>query len=247
MSRRTARVLLIGAPLAIVALVASLAGVIVARAGHEPGSYRSDAPDYGRAPSFTLTDQHGHRVDSASLAGTVQVVAYLFPYCRTYCPTITHTLVELERDLRQEGLFGSRVRFTIFNVDPSGSGPREMRTFLRQYGVAPGDRGWTYLTGPPAEIRRVVRGGYHVYFARVSLAEERRRIARERASGLYTDVPEQRNPLADRRHVGYDIVHNDYVELVAPGGRISAIFDGNQVAEGRLFRAVRGLAVPNSG
>jgi cytochrome oxidase Cu insertion factor (SCO1/SenC/PrrC family) len=239
------RTLLVGVPIAIVALAASLAGVIVARASHEPGTYRSNRPDYGAAPTFTLTDQNGRRVSSASLAGGVQVVSYLFPYCRTYCPTITHTLVQLQDDLRQEGLFGSKVRFTIFNVDPTGSGPPEMRQFLKQYGVDPSDRGWEYLTGSLADVTRVVRGGYHVYFSKISLAAERRQIAREKAQGLYTDVPEQPNALAERRKVDYDIVHNDYVELVGPDGRIDQIFNGNQVSEGRLFDAVRRLAVPN--
>ena len=246
MSRRMTRTLLVGVPLAIVALAASLAVVIVARAQHQPGTYTSNRPDFGAAPSFDLVDQRGRHVSSASLDGTTQVVTYLFPYCRTYCPTITHTLVQLQDDLRQEGLFGSKVRFTIFNVDPTGSGPREMRAFLRQYGVDPADPGWEYLTGSLADITRVVRGGYHVYFSKISLAAERREIAREKAQGIYTAVPEQPNALAERRHVDYDIVHNDYVELVAPGGRITQIFTGNQVSEGRLFDAVRQVAVPNS-
>jgi cytochrome oxidase Cu insertion factor (SCO1/SenC/PrrC family) len=239
------RVLLVGVPVAIIVLALSLGAVIVARAQHQPGSYQSNQPNYGVAPTFSLVDQNGRHVSSAALAGEVQVVTYLFPYCRTFCPTVTHTLVQLQEDLRQEGLFGSKVRFTIFNVDPTGAGPAQMRAFLKQYGVHPQDKGWEYLTGPLAEIQRVVKGGYHVYFSKISLTAERREIAREKAQGIYTDVPEQPNPLAERHKVDYDVVHNDYVELVAPDGSIRQIFNGDQVSEGRLFTAVRALAVPN--
>lgn len=246
MSRRTVRALLVGVPLALVALAASLAIVIVARAQHRPGTYASQRPDYGHAPSYTLTDQLGRRVSSSAFAGKVQVVSYLFPYCTTYCPTVTHTLVQLQKDLAQEGLFGRRVQFVIFNVDPAGSGPREMREFLRQYGVDPASPGWTYLTGPPAQVRHVVHDGFHVYYSKVSLRQEAKDIARERAQGTYTEVPEQPNPLADRKHVDYDVVHNDYIEVVDADGRISSYFDGNQVSEGRLFQTVREATLASS-
>lgn len=245
MSPRTTRALLIAVPLLVVAIAVSFGAVIVARAHHQPGSYHPDPPSYGTAPSYTLVDQNGARVSSKQFAGKVQVVTYLFPYCTTYCPTITHTLVQLQHDLSQEGLFGSRVQFVAFNVDPTGSGPREMRTFLRQYGVDPRAPGWEYLTGSLPQIRHVVRDGYHVYFSKVSLRQEAKDIAREKAQGTYTDVPEQPNALAKRRHVGYDIVHNDYIEVVGTDGRIVSYFDGNQVSEARLFGAVRRAAVPN--
>jgi protein SCO1 len=238
-SRRTVRALLVGVPLAVVAVAASLAIVIVARAQHQPGAYRSTRADYGHAPTYALTDQLGRRVSSTAFDGRVQVVSYLFPYCKTYCPTITHTLVQLQHDLAQAGLFGGKVQFVIFNVDPAGAGPAEMRTFLQQYGVDPAAPGWHYLTGTPAEVRRVVHDGFHVYYSRVSLKQEAKDIARERAQGTYVEVPEQPNALADRKHVDYDVVHNDYIEVVDPDGQISAYFDGNQVSEGKLLQAVR--------
>ncbi|MFL6137686.1 MAG: SCO family protein [Frankiaceae bacterium] len=238
-SRRTVRALLVGVPLAVVAVAASLAVVIVARAQHQPGSYRSDQADYGHAPAYSLTDQLGRTTPSTEFAGKVQVVSYLFPYCRTYCPTITHTLVQLQRDLAQAGLFGGKVQFVIFNVDPAGAGPREMRAFLEQYGVDPATPGWHYLTGDPQQVRRVVHDGYHVYYSKVSLRQEAKDIARERAQGTYVEVPERPNALADHKHVGYDVVHNDYIEVVDPDGRISSYFDGNQVSEARLLQTVR--------
>jgi cytochrome oxidase Cu insertion factor (SCO1/SenC/PrrC family) len=245
LSPRSTRALLVGVPVVVVALVASLAAMIVAHAQHQPGTYRPATPDYGRAPAYTLVDQNGERVSSAEFAGKVQVVAYLFPYCTTYCPTITHTLVELQKDLAQEGLFGSRVQFVVFNVDPAGSGPAQMRAFLRQYGADPRSPGWHYLTGSLAQVRHVVHDGFHVYFRKVSLRDEEKAIAREKANGTYTPVAAQSNPLAERKHVDYDIVHNDYIEIVDTSGRITGIFDGNQASEGRLFTAVRKAAVPN--
>jgi protein SCO1 len=240
-SRRTTRVLLVGVPLLVVAVALSLGAVIVARAQHQPGSYRSERPDFGRTPSYTLVDQNGRRVSSAAFAGKLQVVSFLFPYCTTYCPTTTHTLLQLSDDLARTGL-GSAVRFVILNVDPAGAGPAEMREFLRQYGVDPDSPKWSYLTGTPAQIRHVVHDGYHVYFSKVSLRQEARDIARQRALGTYTEVTPQPNPLAKRKHVDYDVVHNDYIEVVGPDGRILEYFDGNDVSEAKLLAAVRRAA-----
>lgn len=239
MTRRMSRLLLVGLPLLLVVLVGSFAAVIVALSRHEPVTYRSATPDYGRAPSYALQDQNGRRVSSAEFAGKVQVVSYLFPYCTTYCPTTVQTLVRLRRELAAAGLFGSRVQFVIFNVDPAGSGPAELRTFLRQYGVDPTERGWAYLTGTPRQIREVVHDGFHVYYDKVSLREQAREIARQRALGTYTDRPRQPNALAEKAEVDYDVVHNDYLQIVAPDGRILQILDGNKATAAGLSRAVR--------
>ena len=55
------------------------------------------------------------------------VVTYLFPYCTTFCPAVTHVLTELEADLKTAGLNGKRVQIVAFNVDPENTGPKEMR------------------------------------------------------------------------------------------------------------------------
>jgi hypothetical protein len=43
-----------------------------------------------------------------------------------------------------------------------------MRIFLQQYGWRPDDSAMEFLTGTPKQIRRVVTGGFHIAYQRVS-------------------------------------------------------------------------------
>ena len=237
MSTRVVRTMLVAVPLLIIAIVGSL-GYVAAQA--KPGNYVSGRLDLGTAPAWTLTDQNGKTVSSADFQNKVMVVTYLFPYCTTFCPSETHVLAELEADLRSAGLNGKRVQMVAFNVDPEATGPAQMRTFLQQYGVSPSDPGWSYVTGSLADIQHVVQNGYGVYFEKILRTDEAKQIAREKQLGTYTPEPEVANPLFDLAKPDYDIVHNDQIDVVAPGGKISKIFSaGAAVSETDLYAAVQ--------
>lgn len=216
---------------AIVAIAAVL-GVAMARSGRGGGTTAAGSAgrvsnasvDYGSAPDYTLTDQNGREVSSRDFAGKVRVVSFLFPYCTTYCPVIGRTLVQLDHELAARHLTG-KVEIVAFNVDPGGSGPKQMREFWKQYGGDPASPTFAYLTGDPKQVRHIVYDGFHVYYKKVEGEEE---------------GPQQPNPLATRAHVDYDITHNDSVEVVGPDGRIRKIFDqGDQVSVEALMSAVR--------
>jgi len=193
------------------------------------------------APHYVLTDQMGRSVDSTSFDGDVQIVTFLFPYCTTYCPLIAADLVQFELVLKGTDL-AKRVRIVAFNVDPAGSGPAQMRAFMREYGWNPSDTRWEFLTGSPSAIRRVVTGGYMISFERESLADEAREEAKERAAGEYVPQPEVQNEVAQRANVDYDIVHNDALEIVGPDGRIYKIFeDAEKVTSEQLLATIHAI------
>jgi cytochrome oxidase Cu insertion factor (SCO1/SenC/PrrC family) len=236
-STRVVRTLLVAVPLLI---VTSVGGLGYAAYQGRPGNYVSSKTEYGNAPSWTLTDQNGKTVSSDSLAGKVQVVSYMFPYCRTFCPAMTHVMAALEADLKDAGLAGKRVQLVAFNVDPANTGPTQMRTFLQQYGVSPTDPAWTYVTGTPAQIQHVVNDGYHVFFQQISLADESKQIAKEKQEGTYTPETPVPNALQAKAKPDYDIVHNQQIDVVAPDGHIAALFSaGASVSETDLYEAVQ--------
>ena len=224
-------------------LIGVVAGALFGyRLGGMHGGGRSALPVLGRAPAFTLTNQLGATVSSQQFAGKVQIVTFLFPYCTSYCPIIATHLVALEQTLRQMHWLGSKVVLVTFNVDPAGAGPKQLREFLAEYGADARDPGWQFLTGTQAAMRRVVRDGYHVSYQRVSLAQENREIAREQRAGTYIPEPQALNPLADRAHVDYDVVHNDLLALVDAHGRIRKLYqNADVVSEQRLIRAIERL------
>ena len=155
-------------------------------------------------------------------------------------------LVGFENLLAATPLAG-RVEVVAFDVDPGGTGPRQMRAFLREYGWNPADPRWQYLTGRPTQIRRIVTGGYHVNYQKVQ----------DSAPGGGTSAPASTpalaaagtdpqpivaNPLAQRADVDYDITHEDVMMIVDPQGRVRRIYDqADAVGAERLLREVRSV------
>ena len=225
---------------AVLLLIAGGAGGwLLASSAQRPATQA--LPVLGKAPQFRgLTNQLGESVDSSRFAGKVQVVTFLFPYCTTYCPLIVAHLAGLESTLKLAGL-QDRVEVVAYNVDPAGTGPAQMREFLRQYGWNPYDPGLQFLTGTPQEIHRVVVGGYHVAYQKVPGG------AQAGGGPELTPQPEVVNELAARAQVGYDIVHNDALEIVDPQGRIRAFYaQADVVSNPRLLGDVESLLPPRS-
>ena len=224
-----------------VALAGGLGYSLGRRRPQTSGPAGAQLPVLRAAPHYVLSNQLGQRVDSTSFEGKVQIVTFLFPYCTTYCPLVAANLVRFEHDLKGTDL-ASRVRIVAFNVDPEGSRAPQLRAFMREYDWDPRDTHWQFLTGSPSDVRRVVYRGFMVYYKKESLALEAREAARERARGTYLPQPTVVNPLAEKANAGYDIVHNDVLEIVGPRGNIREIFDdAERVSEQELFAAVRAL------
>jgi protein SCO1/2 len=213
-------------------LAGGVGGWLLARSARHPGPRA--LPVLGQAPQYRgLTDQRGDAVDSSRFAGKVQVVTFLFPYCTTYCPLIAAHLAGLESTLELAGL-NEEVEVVAFNVDPEGSGPAQMSTFLEEYGWDPHDRHIEFLTGAPREIRRVVTGGYHVAYQKDS--------GESGGGPALNPQPEVVNPLAVRAHVDYDIVHNDALEIVDGKGRIRKVYEqADVVSNARLLGVIKAL------
>jgi len=221
--------------LALVLLLAGgVAGWLIAQETRAPAP--KVPPVLGPAPEFRgLTNQLGESVDSSRLKGKVQVVTFLFPYCTTYCPLIAAHLAGLESTLALAGL-QDRVEIVAYNVDPAGAGPAQMRSFLKEYGWHPNDPSLQFLTGTPQQIHRVVVGGYHVAYDKVPDGTD------QGGGPELTPQPEVVNKLADKAHVGYDIVHNDALEIVDPKGRIRKFYpQADVVSNSRLITAIKSL------
>lgn len=204
---------------------------------------RTTLPILAAAPSYTMTNQLGEAVSSSGFTGKVQLVTFLFPYCTTMCPLIAAHLANLETlGLRPAGI-ADKVAIVSFNIDPENTGPVQMRAFMRQYGWNPQDTHWQYLVAAPAEMRRVVSGGFSVWYKRVSLSAEDESDTGESAMVQ----PEVVNKLAEQSHADYDIVHNDMLAIVDQQGRIRKIYDdADSVGWPELLDVVQSLVKPSS-
>ncbi|MGH6990329.1 MAG: SCO family protein [Stellaceae bacterium] len=196
-----------------------------------------------KAPRYRgLVNQNGANISSREFHGKVQVVTFLFPYCNTFCPIIAAHLVGFENMLARTDL-ANRVEVVAFNVDPADTGPKQMRAFLRQYGWNPSDPHWQYLTGRPAEIRKIVTGGFHVSYEKVIDSGSGSDQASPALAVAGSDPqPIVANPLADKAHVNYDITHEDTLLVVDGKGRVRAIYDqADAVGKWALLQKVRAI------
>ena len=227
--------------------VAAFIGVVAEGTSPAPSpTSRVSSSDYGPAPTYTLTDQNGRTFTSTNVLGKVQVVSYLFPYCTSFCPLLLGSLVQAQRELEGSGLEG-RVAFVALNVDPEHAGPDVMSAFLRQERVDPADPAWHFLTGTPADVSQVIRGGFHVFYQKVSITDEEKTEAREKSAGTFTPQPTAPNALADSAGVDYDVVHNDVVEIVDPHGVIRTILADNSMPTSDAIATAVRAALADSG
>ncbi len=138
-------------------LVALLGACIAPAAAHGTKS-NERLPVVGRAPNFTLTTQSGERLSLTDLRGKVLAVTFIYATCKDTCPILTAKMATLQRQLGAD--FGPRVRFVSITVDPEVDTPQVLHRYAEAHGAD--ERGWSFLTGTPEEIRSVVRayGGF---------------------------------------------------------------------------------------
>lgn len=105
------------------------------------------------APGFSLIDHEGKRVSLGDLAGEVLLVDFIFTRCSGPCPILTSRHVELQR-LLSPGV-RERVHFVSISLDPANDSPEALAAYARERGVDLS--GWSFLTGPEAEVAEVVR------------------------------------------------------------------------------------------
>jgi protein SCO1/2 len=110
----------------------------------------------GQVPDFSLTDQAGHPVTRASLAGSVWVADFIFTRCAGQCPLLSSQMAELQSAFaRVPG-----VQLVSFTVDPEHDTPPMLAAYAAHYGAAPGR--WRFLTGSREAVWRLSREGFRL-------------------------------------------------------------------------------------
>ena len=125
---------------------------------HEAGK-QERLPAIGPAPEFDLTDQEGRRVALKELRGKVLAVTFIFASCADTCPLLTAKMAAVQD--RLGAAFGPDVRFVSITVDPERDTPEVLKGYATAHHANPA--GWSFLTGTPAEVRRIA-GGYGVVY-----------------------------------------------------------------------------------
>lgn len=120
------------------------------------------------APNFTLLDQHGRAVSLSSFRGKTVVLTFMDNHCTDVCPLYAK---DVEAAIEDLGPLAKRVAFVSVNANPFYPQVKWDVAFDAKYGLNAFPE-WTYLTGPPTELRRV----WHAYGAYVSLDYHNRTV-----------------------------------------------------------------------
>jgi protein SCO1/2 len=122
-------------------------------------------PEVTAAPSYLLINQDSQPVSSADLRGKVVVYNFIYTSCETVCPAITGQMLQLQRQLAEDGLLGQDVVLVTITFDPERDTPERLADYARQ--MRAGSEGWLWLTGEPAEVKQLVGAEFGVYFEKV--------------------------------------------------------------------------------
>jgi protein SCO1 len=110
----------------------------------------TDSP--GVLQNLTLVDQHGQKVDLASLRGKPILFDFFYTTCPGPCLMLTARMKSIANHLGP--ILGSQVQFVSVTVDPEHDHPADLLNYAKQQGA---DRnGWLFLTGTPADVDRVM-------------------------------------------------------------------------------------------
>ena len=100
---------------------------------------------------FVLTNQVAQPVTLAGLAGEPFVANIFFTRCPSICVQMTHKMKELQDALPPE----SSLRLLSITTDPDYDQPEILSRYGKRFG-ADAER-WSFLTGDPWEIARVIQ------------------------------------------------------------------------------------------
>ncbi len=134
------------------AAILALALPLAARAELGKAGQQAAASPADGLPKISLTDQNGRAISLSSLKGKPALVAFIHTSCEGPCELITAEMKSVARNLGPG--FKSDVTMISITTDPKEDGSRELLAYAKAQGVDAD--GWVFLTGTPAEIRRLL-------------------------------------------------------------------------------------------
>jgi protein SCO1 len=98
-------------------------------------------PVYGSVSDFTLTNQLGALVSTASLRGQVWIADIIFTRCPAQCAIMTRKLALVAQAVPSD----QPVKFVSLTADPGYDTPAVLKAYAERFGIA--NERWHFLTG----------------------------------------------------------------------------------------------------
>lgn len=111
--------------------------------------------DQGAAADFTYNDIDGNPVTMSELNGKVRLVYFFYSNCPDVCPPTTFMMSEVQKKLKEDGTFGSKVDFLSITIDPERDTPEALKKFFDKFNAD--YNGWKILRGDEKETAELAR------------------------------------------------------------------------------------------
>lgn len=105
------------------------------------------------APDFTLISQQDQLVRLRQFRGRLVLLNFIYTNCVDVCPITTASLQRVQQELIARRWWASDVVFVSVTTDPARDTPAVLRRYAQRYRADP--KGWYFLTGTPANVRKV--------------------------------------------------------------------------------------------
>ncbi len=116
----------------------------------------ASSPSMHRVAAFRAIDQTGSTITEEAFVGRVTIAHFFFTSCGDVCPTTTHNLHRMLRELPGE----QRVQVLSYSVTPARDSVAELRRFVAKHHV--NDARWHFLTGDQQAFESLARSSYFV-------------------------------------------------------------------------------------
>ncbi|MGB8954478.1 MAG: SCO family protein, partial [Tumebacillaceae bacterium] len=135
-------------------VISALAAVVVLGAGLWYFTSGSSLPVLSAAPTYTLENLDGKKVTSDDFKGKVRLVEFMYTNCPDICPMTTANMVQLQKMLKEEDMFGKDVQFVSVTFDPKRDTPDVLKAYQETMGID--SSGWTFLRGDEQEVAKLM-------------------------------------------------------------------------------------------
>ncbi|SFE14798.1 protein SCO1/2 [Paenibacillus catalpae] len=135
---------------AVLALCLAM-GIYLFITNYSQSSGGSKMPVQMAAPSFAMNDIDGNEVSLESTNGKARLVYFYFASCPDVCPPTTFMISEVEDQLREAGILGTKAELISITFDPTHDTPDVIRDFATRNFAQLEDGGWEFLRGNDEE------------------------------------------------------------------------------------------------
>ncbi len=148
---------------AIPAAALAVVGALAFHRAHALASpERASLPALAQVPAFSMLDQRGLPVTSASLRGQVLIVDFFYATCPTSCPRLSAQMAAFQQRLASGPALP--VHLVSITLDPENDTTPVLRAYADQYHAD--DARWSFLSGRSEDLDRVVVKGFKLAFER---------------------------------------------------------------------------------